>query len=399
MEAKKRPYYNYDPVILIAVIVLIGIGLVAVYSASSILAQERYGDHYYYLRKQLIFCLFGLVLMILAKNINYLFYRRLVYFFLGSNLILLTLLLVPGLGVKVGGAQRWFRIGLISIQPSEAAKLSLAIFVAYSMSRNVEHMGTFLHGLLPHLMVAAVFMILIFLQPDLGTAILIGMWMLILLFIGGVHLGQLLVLLGLITPVVFYLISHSAYRLNRWWAFLNPWEDPHGFGFQIIHSFLAFGSGGLLGAGLGNSKQKLFYLPEPHTDFILAIIAEEIGFIGVSVLVILFAFVVIRGIRIALHAPELFGTYLALGITFMLAIQVVVNMGVVMALLPTKGLTLPFISYGGSSLVVSLMGMGILMSISRSSLEESGRQEEAGSRTRSTTNPARLASQSGTGRH
>jgi len=374
MVPKQKHHYDYDPVILIAVILLIAIGLVAVYSASSILAEERYGDHYYYLRKQIVFCLFGLLLMMLATYVNYLFYRRFVYFFLGLGLILLVLLLVPGLGYKVGGAQRWFRFGLVSIQPSEAAKLSLAIFMAYSMSKNVENMGTFHYGLLPHLLVVAIFIMLILQQPDLGTAIIIGMWMLILLFIGGVNIGQLLLLLGLVAPIGFYLISHSAYRLNRWWAFLNPWEDPHGFGFQIIHSFLAFGSGGLTGVGLGNSRQKLFYLPEPHTDFVLAIIAEEIGFIGVSVLVILFAFVVIRGIKIALNAPELFGTYLAVGITCMVAVQVIVNMGVVMALLPTKGLTLPFVSYGGSSLIVSLIGMGILMNISKRSLGGSSRK-------------------------
>lgn len=374
MAPKKTAHYNFDPVILTAVILLVGIGLVAVYSASSILAEQRYGDHYYYMRKQIMFCLFGLLTMIIVKNISYLFYRRFVYFFLGSSLILLGLLLVPGLGIKVGGAQRWFRVGFISIQPAEIAKLSLAMFVAYSMNKNFENMGTFSHGLFPHLLVGAVVIILILLQPDLGTAVIIGMWMLILLFIGGVNLGQLIVLLGITTPVVFYLISHSAYRLNRWWAFLKPWEDPEGIGFQIIHSFLAFGSGGLLGVGIGNSKQKLLYLPEPHTDFILAIIAEEIGFIGVSVLLILFALVIVRGIKIALHAPELFGTYLAMGISCMLAIQVMVNMGVVMALLPTKGLTLPFISYGGSSLVVNFIGVGILMNISKKALERSGRQ-------------------------
>ena len=371
MEPKKTPDYGYDPVLLISVMLLIGIGLVAVYSASSILAEARYGDHYYYLKRQTIFCLFGVMLMILAKNINYLFYRKLVYVLLGSVLLLLVLLLVPGLGIKVGGAQRWIKFGFISLQPSEAAKLSLAVFMAYSMSKNVEHMGTFLNGLLPHLLMAAIVIALILLQPDLGTAVIIGMWVLILLFVGGVHLGQLLVLLGLMTPAVFYLISHTAYRLHRWWAFLNPWEDPHGFGFQIIHSFLAFGSGGLAGVGLGNSKQKLFYLPEPHTDFVAAIIAEEAGFIGVSVLLILFALIVIRGIKIALNAPDLFGTYLALGISCMLALQVMVNMGVVMALLPTKGLTLPFISYGGSSLVISLISMGVLMSISRKTFDGS----------------------------
>jgi len=310
--------------------------------------------------------------MEITITIYYLFYRSFVYFFMGLSLLLLILLFVPGFGVKVAGAQRWLRFGIISLQPSEAAKLCLAIFVAYSMSKNAENMSTFLHGLLPNVLMASIFMILILLQPDLGTALIIGMWVLILLFIGGVNLGQLMVLLGLLTPIVFYLISHTAYRLHRWWAFLNPWEDPQGFGFQIIHSFLAFGSGGLFGVGLGNSKQKLFYLPEPHTDFILSIIAEEIGFIGVSVILILFTFIIIKGMKIALHAQELFGTYLALGITCMLAVQVMVNMGVVMALLPTKGLTLPFISYGGSSLVVNLIGIGILMNISKKTLNGPG---------------------------
>jgi len=371
MEPKKKPHYGYDPVILMSVMPLIGIGLVAVYSASSILAEASYGDPYHYLKRQTVFCLFGVMLMILAKNINHLFYRKLVYVILGVSLLSLILLLVPGIGIKVGGAQRWIKFGFISLQPSEAAKLSLAIFMAYSMSKNVEQMGTFFNGLLPHLVIAAIVIALILLQPDLGTAVIIGMWVLILLFIGGVHLGQLFVLLGIMTPAVFYLISHTAYRLNRWWAFLNPWEDPHGFGFQIIHSFLAFGSGGLAGVGLGNSKQKLFYLPEPHTDFVAAIIAEEAGFIGISILLILFALIVIRGIKIALNAPDLFGTYLALGISCMLAVQVMVNMGVVMALLPTKGLTLPFISYGGSSLVISLISMGILMGISRKAFDGS----------------------------
>jgi cell division protein FtsW len=368
MAPKKSSFYDYDPILLISVLLLLGIGLVAVYSASSILAEARFGDHYFYLKRQAVYCLFGILLMIAAKNINYLVYRKLVYVFLGLSSLLLVLLLIPGLGFKVGGAQRWFRLGFISLQPSEAAKLSLAIFMAYSMSKNFDQMRTFLNGLLPHLLVGSIFVALILLQPDLGTAVIIGMWMLILLFVGGVHLGQLFLLLGLTTPIVFYLISQSAYRLNRWWAFLNPWEDPQGFGFQIIHSFLAFGSGGLFGVGIGNSKQKLFYLPEPHTDFVAAIIAEEAGFIGISILIILFALIVIRGITIALKAPELFGTYLALAISCMLAVQVIVNMGVVMALLPTKGLTLPFVSYGGSSLVVSLLGMGILMNISRKAL-------------------------------
>jgi cell division protein FtsW len=369
MAGKQSAHYNFDPVILTAVILLVGIGLVAVYSSSSILAEQRHGDHYFYLRKQLMFCLLGFVLMIIVKNINYLVYRKFVYLFLVASMILLVLLLMPRFGVKVGGAQRWFRLGFISIQPSEIAKLSLAMFVASSMQKNFEVMGSFSHGLLPHLLMGSIVIGLILVQPDLGTAVIIGIWILILLFIGGVSIAQLVVLLGLATPIVYYLITQTAYRLNRLWAFLNPWDDPQGIGFQIIHSFLAFGSGGLLGVGLGNSKQKLLYLPEPHTDFILAIIAEEIGFIGVSVLLILFTIVVLRGIKIALRAPDLFGTYLAMGISCMLAIQVMVNMGVVMALLPTKGLTLPFISYGGSSLIVNFISIGILMNISKKAFE------------------------------
>jgi len=369
MTSKGKIHYNFDPVILTAVILLVGIGLVAVYSAGSILAEQRHGDHYYYLRKQLMFCLFGFLVMIIAKNINYRLYRRFVYLFLVSSMILLALLLVPRLATKVGGAQRWFRLGFISIQPSEIAKLSLAMFVAASMQKNFENMGSFSRGLLPNLIAGSIVIGLILLQPDLGTAVIIGMWILVLLFIGGVNLAQLIAVLGIAAPILYYLITQTAYRLNRLWAFLNPWEDPQGIGFQIIHSFLAFGSGGVLGVGLGNSKQKLLYLPEPHTDFILAIIAEEIGFIGVSALLILFATVVIRGIKIALRSPDLFGTYLAMGISCMLAIQVMVNMGVVMALLPTKGLTLPFISYGGSSLIVNFMGIGILMNISTKALE------------------------------
>ncbi len=367
--APRRPAkYNYDPVILVSVLALMGIGLIAVYSSSSILAEERFGDHCFYLKRQAGFCLFGIMLMMITKNINYLLYRKLAYFFLGLSIVLLLLVLLPGVGTRIGGAQRWFRVGFLSFQPTEAAKLSLAVFVAHSMSKNVDKMWTFSRGLFPHLLVAAVFLCLILIQPDLGTAILIGMWILILLFIGGVSLTQIIFLLGLISPAVYYLITHSAYRLNRWWAFLNPWQDPQGFGFQIIHSFMAFGSGGLFGSGLGNSKQKLFYLPEPHTDFILAVLAEEIGFIGVSILLILFSVVIAKGIKIALKAPDFFGSYLALGIICMMALQVTVNIGVVTALLPTKGLTLPFISYGGTSMVVNLVGIGILMNISKKTL-------------------------------
>ena len=207
-------------------------------------------------------------------------------------------------------------------------------------------------------------MILILLQPDLGTAVIIGCWVLILLFVGGARVFQILTALLLFMPIVLWLIGQADYRLKRWWAFLNPWDDPEGLGFQIIHSFMAIGSGGLFGVGLGNSKQKLFYLPEPHTDFIFSVVAEELGLMGITVVVVLSGMVIIRGIKIALNATDLYSSYLAMGISSFFGLQVLVNMGVVMGLLPTKGLTLPLISYGGSSLVISLLGIGILLNIS-----------------------------------
>jgi cell division protein FtsW len=354
----------YDFMVLIPTLLLLGLGLVAIFSASSFLAERNFSDSYFYLKRQATFCLIGLLVMILAKNLPAGLYPRLAYPLLGISLSLLVLLLVPGFGVKVGGACRWIRLAGVSFQPSELAKLALAFYMAYSISKKEQNMGSFSKALVPHLAVAGSFMLLIFLQPDLGTAVIIGCWLLILLFVGGVKLFHLLGLFLVSLPVAVYLVSKADYRLKRWWAFLNPWDDPQGLGFQIIHSFLAFGSGGIFGVGLGNSKQKLFYLPEPHTDFILSIVAEELGLVGFAVIVILFGMLIIRGIQIALSAPDLHSSYLALAISIFLGLQVVINMGVVLGLLPTKGLTLPLISYGGSSLVISLIGIGVLLNIS-----------------------------------
>lgn len=363
-EHSKGKVLGYDYVLLIPTLLLVGFGLVAIYSSSSFLAEHKYGDSYFYLKRQGIFCLLGLCFLIMAKNIPTEFYAKLVYPFLMLSLALLVALLIPGIGTKIGGASRWLRFGGISFQPSELAKLSLALYLAYSMAKKTTDMALFTKGFVPHLIIAGLFMGLIILQPDLGTCIIIGGWLIVLLFVGGVRIVHLAGLMIVCMPVVFWLIWKADYRLKRWWTFLNPWEDPQGLGFQIIHSFLAFGSGGLFGVGLGNSKQKLFYLPEPHTDFILSIIAEELGLAGLACIVVLFAILIMRGIRVALDAPDLYGTYLALGITSFIALQVLVNMGVVLGLLPTKGLTLPLISYGGSSLVISLMGIGMLLNIS-----------------------------------
>lgn len=364
MASKKTITAGYDYMILIPVILLVGFGLVMVYSASSHLADHRLGDSYFYLKRQAIFSVLGIAIMVLAKRIPYTLYLKLVYPLLFVSFGLLVLLLVPGLGHEVGGASRWFQWAGFSFQPSELAKFSLAVYMAYSMSKKGSDMTLFSKGLLPHLLVVGAFMFLIVLQPDLGTAVIIGCWLLLLLFVGGVKFFQLLSFLILSAPVVLWLVWRADYRIKRWWAFLNPWDDPTGVGFQILHSFFAFGSGGIFGEGLGNSKQKLFYLPESHTDFVLSIAAEELGFIGVSIVIILFTVIILRGIMVALNAPDLYSSYLALGLVCLFGIQVLVNMGVVMGLLPTKGLTLPFISYGGSSLLVNLLASGVLLNIS-----------------------------------
>jgi cell division protein FtsW len=235
--------------------------------------------------------------------------------------------------------------------------------MAYSMAKKTSYMDSLSRGLAPHLIIAGVFMLLIAVQPDFGTAAIMGAWVLTLLFVGGARFRYLLVIFAVLGGLSYWMIRRADYRIDRLLAFVNPWEHPAGIGYQIIHSFLAFGSGGIFGVGLGASKQKLFYLPEPHTDFILSIAAEELGLLGVSIIVALFGVLIFRGMRVALEARDLFASYLALGLTLLLGLQVVINMAVVMGLLPTKGLSLPLLSYGGSSLIINLVGIGILLNI------------------------------------
>ncbi len=362
--AHRKSVGGYDYIILMPVLALVGLGLIIVYSASSQLSAHHLGEANFYLERQSIFALAGIVLMILAKNIPCTFYSKLIYPLLVISFSLLILLLIPGIGHTVGGATRWIRLMGLSFQPSELAKFTLVIYIAYSMSKKGSNMHSFTNGLLPHLIIAGSTMLLIILQPDLGTALIIGCWLFILLFVGGARLRYLFVILIPAVPFVIWLIWQAEYRLKRWLAFIDPWNDPKGIGFQIIHSFLAFGSGGVFGVGLGNGKQKLFYLPEPHTDFVLSVAGEELGFVGVAIIIFLFGVLIIRGIKISLDARDLYSSYLALGLTCLIGLQVIVNMGVVMGLLPTKGLTLPLISYGGTSLVFNLIGIGILLNIS-----------------------------------
>jgi cell division protein FtsW len=359
---KGLPRYDYS--ILVPVAVLLVVGLVMVYSASAHLALYRVGDSSYYLKRQALFALIGIGALILARNINLSVLGRLVYPLLILSLFLLLAVLIPGLGHEAGNASRWIRFGGFSFQPSELAKFALVLYLAHSMAEKGETMAKFSSGLVPHLVVAGIFLLLLVAQPDLGTAVIIGGWVMVLLFIGGVRIRYLLVMFLCSIPMLLWLVFSTSYRMKRIFAYLNPWEDPKGIGFQIIHSFLAFGSGGMTGAGLGDGIQKLFYLPEPHTDFILSVAAEELGFLRLLVIMGFFAYLVYRGIVVSLRAKDLYSSYLALGISSMLAIQILVNTAVVTGLLPTKGLTLPLMSYGGSSLIMTLFTIGILLNIS-----------------------------------
>jgi len=363
MAGERENKNSYDPVLLFLILALIGIGLVMLYSSSSIMAQERFGDSMYFVKRQMVFALLGLAVLIVTKNLPYVLYRRLVYVILAVALLSLIIVLLPQVGHRVGGARRWLRFGPISIQPAEFAKLALIIYISYSAAKKKERLRELSVGYVPHLIVSAVFIGLVVMQPDLGTAITFAVLTFLLLFVAGVRLRYLLATGLAVAPLLVLAIAQKGYRWERFLAFLNPWRDPSNTSFQLLHSLLALGSGGPLGVGLGSGQQKLFYLPEPHTDFILAVIGEETGIIGVSIVLLLYILLVYKGVKIALRAPERFGTFLALGLTLAVGLQAFINCAVVMGLLPTKGLPLPFISYGGSSLLTNLFAMGILMNI------------------------------------
>ena len=359
-----RERAQYDLPLLIITISLMGIGVVIVYSASAILATDKFGDSYYFLKKQALFGAFAVAAMMVMMNIPYTLLKKLAYPVLGLSLFFLILLWIPGMGYRVGGSTRWIRLFNLSFQPSELAKLALIIFLAYFLEKKGDRMKTFSTGFLPVLVISGTMIYLVMLQPDFGVALFLATMVFMLLFIGGARVSCLLYSILAAIPIVYLLITRVDYRYNRIIGFLNPWEDPGRTSFQIVQSLLAFGAGGLFGTGLGGGSQKLFFLPAPHTDFIFSVIGEELGMVGATITLGLFALFTIRGVRIALMAGEPFGTLLGVGITAMISMQAVVNMGVVLGLLPTKGLTLPFISYGGTSLLVNAIGVGILLNIS-----------------------------------
>lgn len=344
---------------------LIGIGIIMIYSASSLVAAQKYQDSAYFLKKQLLFGLCGIMCMFAMSRISYSALRRWAYLFWAGCCVLLGLVLVPGIGVKAGGAVRWLQLGPITFQPAELAKLAVVIALACSLSKKTpEQVKTFSVGVVPHLIITLPVCALIVLQPDFGTAAMLAIVLFVMLFIAGVRMRYLLGMVSAAAIAGALLIAQKGYRLERFLTFIDPWKDPTGSGFQIIQSFLAFGSGGLTGTGLGKGYQKLYYLPEPHTDFILSVIGEELGFAGVILVIMLFICLIVCGIRVAVQSYDPFCCYVAAGIVVLVGVQTILNMGVVTGLLPTKGLPLPFVSYGGTALLVNQIGIGILLNLS-----------------------------------
>jgi cell division protein FtsW len=355
---------GYDGFLLLGTLLLIGIGVVMVYSASSAVALKRFGSDVYFFKRQLVYAIVAILVLVVCRHVPYPFYRKMAYPILIVAFLLLVALYLPGVGHPVGGARRWLRILGLSFQPSELARLALIIYLAYSMSKKQDKIKVFTIGFLPHAIVFGSFGVLIVMQPDFGMATMLAFIAWIMLFVGGVRLSYLFTAVAGLLPIVYYLLVHAGYRLKRLAGFLDPWKYESDAGYQIVHSLMAFGSGGVMGAGVGKSYQKLFYLPEPHTDFVFSVLGEELGLVGVCLVMGLYVMILWRGIFVAMKARDLFAIYLAAGLISALGLQVCVNVGVAMGLLPTKGLTLPFVSYGGTSLLMNAAAIGILMNIS-----------------------------------
>ena len=361
-KVREQPFY-YDVGLLFPVLFLVGIGVVMVYSASSALAFKKFGTEYYFFKKQLFFALLGIVALIICSRFPYRFFRPLTYPLLILALIFLGAILITGLGYSAGGAKRWFRLGSFSFQPSEFARFALVIYLAYSMNKKKDELKDFYVGFLPHIMVLCMFTVLIIFQPDFGSVVILVVLTWVMLFVGGVRISHLITSLVLIIPMAYFFMISADYRSKRIMSFLHPWQYSANDSYQIVHSLMAFGTGGIWGTGIGKSYQKLFYLPEPHTDFIFSVIGEELGLLGVLIILGLYILIFWRGIFIARNCKDSFGSFIAIGLTTAIGLQVCVNMGVALGLLPTKGLTLPFLSYGGTSLLLNMASIGILMNI------------------------------------
>jgi cell division protein FtsW len=353
-----------DKLLFTATLLLVCTSVVMVYSASSFVAMEKQNDPYAYLVKQAMWVLLGLCVLPVMMRIDYRTYRQPVVIWTGLAVAAVALIAVL-FGTPRNGATRWLGIGPLGIQPSELAKIVVIIFIAALLERRMDRIDEPSYALLPIGIVIGGMVGLILAEPDLGTAVSILMIGAVMIFVAGVNYRYVLGLAIASLPALYVLLMSSEYRRRRVLAFLDPWSDPLGDGFQMIQSMIAVGTGGVVGRGLMGGVQKLFYLPEPHNDFIYSVISEELGLIGATVVLVCFCIITWRGMRTALRAPDRFGAFLAIGLTTMIAFQAFFNISVVLGMLPTKGIPLPFVSYGGSSLLINLLGMGILLNVSQ----------------------------------
>lgn len=354
-----------DFAIFLVVLILLAIGLVMVFSASFIIAEEQHGDPFHFLRRQTIWVLFGLSGMLFFANFSYWNLRKMTPIILILSFVLLVAVYIPGVGIEINDARRWIGAGGFMFQPSEFMRLVMVIFTAaYLSSKGVYFQDFWSSSFVPLFFVGLAFL-LILKQPDFGTAVIITATTVIAIFAAGMPIKHLLAISAIGLPATTFFMIGEKYRRQRLFSFIDPWEDKLGAGYQLIQSLYAFGSGGLFGVGLGRSRQKLHYLPEAQNDFIFAVIGEELGLIGAVVILLLFFILIWRGFKISLMAPDLFASLLAVGITVMIGLQVLINIGVVTGSIPVTGLNLPLISAGGSSVFFTLCGIGILLNISR----------------------------------
>ncbi len=360
------PHQRYDSVLLWQLVLLTLLGTVMIFSATAALGEIRYQDSMFFLKKRLLHVTLGVSVLYFSAKVPYIRWRQHRFLLMAGMLIFLALTLVPGIGSEIKGARRWVRFAGLGFQPSELLKVVIVIYMSAYLTRKREQVTDFVRGVMPNLIVIGGFLSLVAMQPDFGTAALIAMTALLMIFVGGAKVSHMVVSLLACGAASSIMIFAESYRMRRILAFLNPWQDPLGAGFQVIQSFIAFGSGGWTGQGFTESRQKMLFLPDAHTDFIFAIFAEEWGWFGVSFVLALIVSFVFRSFWIAINAEDVFARFLALGLSISLSLQMLFNLLVVTGLIPTKGIPLPFLSYGGSSFIVSCLMVGILLNISKS---------------------------------
>jgi len=366
-SADKKKFGPFDLWLLGAALMLAGLGLVMVFSSSGVMAERLNGNRYYFFQRQAIFALISVVLMAIFAWMPRRLLHGPVYLWLFAIIGLLVLTLVPPFSVKAGGARRWMHFGPATLQPMELAKVALVMYLAYFFSQKQKLVRSFSVGFIPPVMVTGFLGLILLLQPDFGGAVFLGMLFFLMSLVGGTRLTYLAVSMMFGVGAMGLLIASSPYRFKRWFAFLDPFKDPQNVGYQLVQSFYAFGSGGVTGAGFGAGKQKLFYLPEAHNDFIMAVLGEELGFIGVSVVFVCIGILLWRGFRVALAQDDLRDRFTAYGMALVLGLGFLLNLAVVLGCVPPKGVAMPFLSYGGSNLLSCFLCVGILLNLSRSS--------------------------------